>query len=82
MSLPDWQFGRDNEQQSTFMFQNVTNSVADNKDTLYVIKPIDKCIFQLEHRYSYVICGQAGTIKRYYLIEKLFTKAVDLDHIA
>ena len=44
MSLPDRQSGRDNDRRSSFVFTNVTIAVVDNKDTLYIIKQIDKCI--------------------------------------
>ena len=38
----DRQSGRDNDQRSSFVFKNVTTDVIDNKDTLYIINPIDK----------------------------------------
>ena len=44
MSLPDWQSGRGNDRQSSFVFKNVTLAVVDDKDTLYIIKSIYKFI--------------------------------------
>ena len=82
MSLPDRRSDRDDDWRSSFVYKNVTIAVIDNKNTLYIIKVIDKMHNFTLNRCSYMIGGQAGTIKSRYLIEKQHTKVGELDHIA